>query len=277
MSLWRRVLSLDRKRTGGRCWQQNERRTFGGDPVLDEEILDRFLGRREEERRRREQTEAEAKARSEDLERRRGENISRINDKWIHKQEEQRQRDDALIAFIRTARERRDAEREIEKQEETEEWRRQQKQQKQVLRMCLARGDTGQQVLGAGEEARGEHQEERGLVVVRDADPSTAGKRGGRVRSDVTRGQEQITLQRLNALNERRLQNIRRIEDEAREKEESFLVCCAPQQARLTRLALQLAERDRILIREARERRQVEREKLKLMEKAARDAEGGRS
>jgi len=205
------------------------------------------IRRREEERRRREQTEAEAKARSEDLERRRGENISRINDKWIHKQEEQRQRDDALIAFIRTARERRDAEREIEKQEETEEWRRQQKQQKFL-----------------------ELEKKREANIKRREDSWS-------YEMQTQALQEQITLQRLNALNERRLQNIRRIEDEAREKEESFLVCCAPQQARLTRLALQLAERDRILIREARERRQVEREKLKLMEKAARDAEGGRS
>jgi hypothetical protein len=43
--------------------------------------------------------------------------IRQVEDNWIESQEKQRDKDDALVNFIRTARERRDGERELERQD----------------------------------------------------------------------------------------------------------------------------------------------------------------
>eukprot|EP00961_Rhodomonas_salina_P187126 2526659-Rhodomonas_salina.3 len=71
---------------------------------------------------------------------------------------------------------------------------------------------------------------------------------------DIKSTQDRITQQRLAELTRLRKMNERRIEDEINAKEE----------------ALKIAERDRILIREARHRRLTERETQRQLEEAAR-------
>ncbi len=69
--------------------------------------------RREQKRRDREAAEAKERARAEQLQRKRNENIQRIETDWLLEQEQLRAKDDAMVQFIRTARERRAAERQM--------------------------------------------------------------------------------------------------------------------------------------------------------------------
>lgn len=72
-----------------------------------------ILHRREQKRRDRDAVEAKERARAAELQRKRDLQIERIEAEWLVRQEQQRSQDDAMVQFIRTARERRAAEREM--------------------------------------------------------------------------------------------------------------------------------------------------------------------
>ena len=65
--------------------------------------------------------------------------IRSVEEKWMEEQEKQRDRDDALVAFIRTARERRDRERELEQEDLFQQERRKEQAAKfyELERRCV--------------------------------------------------------------------------------------------------------------------------------------------
>ena len=168
-------------------------------------------------RKERENAEAAKQVMADRLSSKRDFAINRIEERYAREQELQRQKDDGMIAFIRTARERRAYERKEEDKD---------RQESEALRLKAKRYEEL-------ERRRANKIESRELQAEEDAKMKEA--------------QDRITSQRLAHLSQLRAVNERRIEDEAKALEDE----------------LKVKERDRVLIKEARQRRIVEKEKLR--------------
>ena len=120
--------------------------------------------------------------------------IRSVEEKFVAEQEKQRDKDDALVAFIRTARQRRDRERQLEVESKLQEERR------------------------TDEAAKFYELERRREQKIREKEEAATRKRLDECM------QEGITQSRQKALRELREANIRRLEDDAMEKAHAFRV-----------------------------------------------------